>query len=69
MKDTRKLRFVIPTEGKELIGVFGSNEKKGAIALDPDTLENREYWAGKVGMYVDPDIFTLVRRRRAEAKE
>jgi len=69
MKDMRKLRLVIPTDEKQLIGVFGSEEKIGAITLDPDTWANREYWAGKIGMFADPDLFYLVRKRRAEAIE
>jgi hypothetical protein len=68
MKDTRKLRFVVPTDEGSLIGVYGSEEKIGAITLDPDNPETRKFWAGKVGMYVDPDLFYLVRKRRAEAQ-
>jgi hypothetical protein len=68
MKDTRKLRYVVPSKENQLIGVYGDSQRMGAITLDPDTPENREYWAGKVGMYADPDIFTLVRRRRYEAQ-
>ena len=69
MKDIRKLRLVIPTEEKQLIGVYGSEEKIGGITLDPDTPENRKFWAGKIGMFADPDLFYMVRKRRAEAIE
>jgi hypothetical protein len=45
------------------------DEKIGGITLDPDTPENRKFWAGKIGMFADPDLFYLVRKRRAEAIE
>jgi len=68
MKDTRKLRLITPVDGDRLVGVYGSEEKIEAIILDPDTPDNRTYWAGKIGMYIDPDIFNLVRKRRSEGR-